>query len=97
MCMCVYLNTLKRNLATDIHSHLICRATKHERLACQYSLYHPEGRQWPFILQSVIFRKVQKVIAWNVYPSEHIHFVMSNFKCLCFKGGFVTNIRSDIK
>ena len=38
-----------------------------------------------YFAQSVIFHEVHKVIAWNVCPSEHIHFVMSISKCLCFK------------
>jgi hypothetical protein len=40
-----------------------------------------------YFAQSVIFREVHKVITWNVCHSEHIHFVMSNFKCLCYKRG----------
>jgi hypothetical protein len=64
-----------------------------------------------YFAQSVIFRKAHKVIAWDVCPSEHIHFVMRNFKRLCFKRcgllktfasiyiGFVTilNMKVDLR
>jgi hypothetical protein len=36
-------------------------------------------------VHTLIFRNVHKVIAWNIRPLEHIHFITRNFNFLCFK------------